>query len=424
MSVPSLHPPGVLQALLRRHGRYRWALRIAGGLLAVALLADLLANEKPIFCTYEGEHYFPALSAYTVALGWSRWPEDFHRKDWHELRFDRVLRAPVPYGPGYLDLGNSRYRSPLATQNLPHWRYRHWLGTDALGRDVLAALIHGTRSALLVGLLGTVIALLLGLLLGGVIGFYGDDRFHTGPFGLLLLILALAPAGFYAFWLPRGLSTGGFTALAIGGGVAFCFLWLAWKAGSWVDRRLGTRAFAMPLDLTGMRFVEAVQAMPGLLLILALFPLFQRPSIWNVVLVVGLIRWPSMARFVRAELLRIREQPYIEAARLAGIPDRRLWWRHALPNALQPVLVLAAFSMSSGILLEAFLAFLGMGLPAEQLSWGSLLNLARHRFSAWWLAVFPGLGIFLAATAFNLLGEALQEWLDPRQPYLPLNGAE
>lgn len=421
MSSPSLHPSGVVRGSFLRHGRYRWAVRIAGALLVVALLADLLANEKPLYCSYQGQSYFPALSSYGVSLGRTRWPEAFHREDWHRIPFDRVVRAPIPYGPGYLDLDNARYRGPLDTQTLRHWRYRHWLGTDALGRDVLAALIHGTRSALLVGLLGTAIALLLGLALGGVIGFYGDDRLQAGPVGLILLTLALPPAGYYAYWLPRVLGWTGFPALVSGIAVGLVVLLLAWKTGRWADRRLRTRSLALPLDLGGMRFVEAIQAMPGILLVLALFPLFQRPSVWNVVLVVGLIRWPSVARFVRAEMLRVREQPYIEAARLAGIPDRRLWWRHALPNALQPVLVLAAFGISSGILLEAFLSFLGMGLPVDQLSWGGLLNLARQRFDAWWLAVFPGLGIFLAVTAFNLLGEALQEGLDPRHPYLPLN---
>ena len=111
--------------------------------------------------------------------------------------------------------------------------------------------------------------------------------------------------------------------------------------------------------------------------------------------------------------------PYLEAAQLAGIPHRRILWRHAMPNAIPPILVVAAFGISSGVLIEAFLSFLGLGVPADSVTWGTLLNQARDQFSAWWLAVFPGMGIFLTVTAFNLLGEAFQESLDERKPYLP-----
>jgi peptide/nickel transport system permease protein len=419
MSHPSPDRWDTLRWLLRRRGSYRWAVRVAGFLLAVALLADLLANEKPVYCLYEGRSYFPALSAPLVPLGLARWPEAFHQGDWLRMPFERAIRTPVPYGPGYLDLANARYRGPLDRQEVPGWRFRHWLGTDALGRDVLAGMIHGTRTALLVGLLGTAIALLLGLLVGGLSGYYGDDRLRLGRCRLFLVALALVPAGFYAVWSPGWLGLSGPFAWLSGSLTGLILLAGAWRLGAWLDRRWGSQLRSFPLDLWIMRVVEAIQAMPGLLLLLALLPLFSRPSVWNVVLIVGLIRWPGIARFVRAELLRIRELPYIEAARLSGIPDVRLLWRHALPNALQPVLVVVAFGISSGILLEAFLSFLGMGVPADQVTWGSLLNLARHRFDAWWLAVFPGIGIFLAVTAFNMVGEAVQEWLDHRAPYLP-----
>lgn len=404
-----------------RSRRYRWAARTVLFLAGLALLADFLANDKPLYCVYEGRTYFPVFSGQAARMGWTDWPDAFHRGDWHALSFDRVVRTPVPYGPGYLDLRNARFAGPWDDQDVASVRYRHWLGTDALGRDVLAGMIHGTRTALLVGLLGTAIAFFLALWPGGWTGFYGDERLKAGPFRIGGVLLALPLAWFYLFRTPllSGLEGAGRLAVAlIAGGL---WILLLSRAGGWMDRKWRTRPLTVPVDLLGMRVIEAIQAMPGLLLLLAMIPLFASPSVWNVVLITGLIRWPGMARFLRAELLRIRELPYIESARLSGIPEYRLLWRHALPNALPPLLVLMAFSISAGVLLEAFLSFLGLGVPPDQVTWGSLLQAARRQFSAWWLAVFPGIGIFLTVTAFNLLGEALQDRLDTRKPYLPLN---
>jgi peptide/nickel transport system permease protein len=332
--------------------------------------------------------------------------------------YDRVIFAPVPYSAGYMDLTNHRFRSPLDKQEVKHWRFRHWLGTDQLGRDVLAGMIHGARSALVVGLFGTGIAVFIGILLGGCMGFFGDDRLRAGPMTFVGVASGLTLGFFYGSYAVNLLS--GLNQLAwIGGLMTGTGVWVILSmTGYYTDRRLGWLRWRLTLDLLLMRLVEAVQAMPGMLLLLALIPLFLVPSVWNVVLIVGLIRWPGVTRFVRGEMLRIRALPYIEAAEGSGISLVRIFWRHALPNALQPVLVVAAFSISSGVLLEAFLSFLGLGLPSDQVSWGSLLNQARKHFDAWWLAVFPGIGIFAVVTSCNLIGDALQEWLDRRKSYL------
>jgi peptide/nickel transport system permease protein len=131
-------------------------------------------------------------------------------------------------------------------------------------------------------------------------------------------------------------------------------------------------------------------------------------------IIIGLLSWTGIAQFVRAELLRIRRQEYIEAAQALGFSDRRILFRHALPNALTPVLITVAFGIAGAVLLESFLSFLGIGLAAESVTWGTMLNLARYQFNAWWLAVFPGLAIFFTVTLFNLIGERLTEAMDPR----------
>ncbi|HNI44874.1 MAG TPA: ABC transporter permease, partial [Chitinophagales bacterium] len=176
----------------------------------------------------------------------------------------------------------------------------------------------------------------------------------------------------------------------------------------WLGKKI-----AIPADLLVMRLIEIINSIPPLLLILCIVAV-TRPSVVNVMVIIGLISWTSIARFVRAELLKVRNLEYIEAAQAMGFSDLRIVLRHALPNALTPVLIAIAFGVASAILTESFLSFLSVGVAADTVTWGSLLNMARSNFGAWWLALFPGLAIFLTVTIFNLIGEGLTDALDPR----------
>ncbi|MEM9920701.1 MAG: ABC transporter permease, partial [Bacteroidota bacterium] len=171
---------------------------------------------------------------------------------------------------------------------------------------------------------------------------------------------------------------------------------------------------AIAVDLLVMRLVEVMNSIPGLLLLLAILVLVPKPTIFVVMVIIGMISWTGITRFIRAEILRVRNLEYIEAARAMGYKDRRIIWRHAIPNALGPVLITIAFGIAGAILLEAFLSFLGQGVGIENLTWGRMLSLARSNFSAWWLAVFPGFAIFLTVSIFNFIGEGLTEAMDPR----------
>jgi peptide/nickel transport system permease protein len=419
MPTPTRRPPHRPAAPRGRGLRFFFA-----AFALTALLADFLANDKPLACLWNGTLRLPVAEKYMVSLGLLRWPEAFHRGAWDDPAIGATIWPPITYHAGTLDLRNAGSRSPFGPQDVAGPRYRHWLGTDPIGRDVLAGLIHGTRPALLVGVLGTAIAFLIGLLVGGITGFFGDDRLRAGPLTLVSTGAFAVLGLFYAWRIATpgadAEDSAAWPSVLAALLLAFALPALGWRAGQRLDARFTKRRFRLPADLLGMRFVEAFQAMPGLLLLLALVPVFRSPSLANVVLIVGLIRWPSVARYTRGELLRIRNLTYIEAAELGGVPPWRLLWRHALPNALQPLLVLAAFGAASGVLLEAFLSFLGLGLPADAVTWGGMLDQARRQFSAWWLALFPGLAIFSVVLALNLAGEALQARVDTRRPYVPL----
>ncbi|HEX7706518.1 MAG TPA: ABC transporter permease [Thermoanaerobaculia bacterium] len=307
----------------RRFGRNRLSLVAVWyivAMAAIALFAPFLATSAPLLEKGEDGWRSPALTG---------------RSDLDATQRVRsfAIHAPVPVSPTVIDL--SVRLSP------PSWK--HPLGTDDLGRDVLSRMIHGARISLAVGLLATLIALVAGSILGAIAGYYGG-------------------------------------------------------AADWIVSRL----------------IEVVLCFPFLFLVLAIVALFK-PSIYTVMIALGLTSWTSEARLVRGEFLRIRELEFAEAARASGAGDARIIFRHLLPNALAPVLVSASFGVATAILTESALSFLGLGVPLPMASWGSILASAREHIDyAWWLVLFPGLAIFTTVAAFNLAGERLRETLDPR----------
>lgn len=290
----------------------------------VAFFAPIIANDKPIAANTADGWRFPAMADifkgdpdFDVPRGaatFSLWP-------------------PIPFSPNGVDLPN-RLQAPGDG---------HRLGTDDLGRDILARLIHGARVSLTVGFFATLISLVVGSFFGALAGYYG--------------------------------------------GVA-----------DWIVSRL----------------IEIVLCFPFLFLVLGIVALFK-PSIFTVMIALGLTSWTSEARYVRGEFLRIREVEYAQAARASGARDWRIIFRHLLPNALAPVLVSASFGVAVAILTESALSYLGLGVQLPTSSWGSMLSKAHEHIDyAWWLIAFPGFAIFTTVAAFNIIGERFREALDPR----------
>jgi len=168
-------------------------------------------------------------------------------------------------------------------------------------------------------------------------------------------------------------------------------------------------------DIVLSRVTEVVTCFPSFFLIITVMSIIPRPSIVNIMIVIGLTRWTETFRLVRGEFLRLNGLDFVTAAKALGLSSPRVVFRHVLPNALGPVFVAAAFGIAGAILTESALSYLGFGVPQPQASWGSVLNEAKgQEKDLWWITVFPGLLIFLAITAYNLLGEGLRDALDPR----------
>ena len=168
------------------------------------------------------------------------------------------------------------------------------------------------------------------------------------------------------------------------------------------------------VDEVLMRIIDVLMAFPGILLAILLIAITREPSISSVILALSLTGWAGYARLVRAQVLSLRERPFVVAARAMGAPAPRIIFRHLIPNALAPVIVQATFGIASAILAEASLSFLGLG-PEGQPSWGALLDQgARYFLVSGHLAFFPGLAILITVVGINLLGDALRDHLDPR----------
>jgi len=307
-------------------------------LAGVAGVADCLASDLPLLVRHQGVlHVLPNLTR----------PAALRRHDNHSLRRTRgrgdwAVEPLIPYGPAQTQPDGALLPSAAPSGG-------HWLGTDEVGRDVAAQLVHGCRVALLVG----AVAVLLG-----------------GLAGLLLGLLA----GFLRGWVDT---------------------LITWAAG-------------------------AVLTFPAFLLVLAVQGLVGAQSVTGIVLILAATGWAGIARLVRAEVLRLAAEPFIEAARGLGGSTPRLLAVHVLPHVAGPVLVAATFAAGAAILTESALSFLGLGPDAP--SWGRLLAQAQLQRSAWWLTVFPGLAIFGTVLASNHVAEGLQSALDPRAPLPPGRG--
>lgn len=403
---------------LKKDRAARWAIRILMVFISIAILSPMIANEKPFYCKYNGANYYPIFNEMLSKANLSKPQKELLGVNWLSQEFEFLLRAPIPYSETTQDKLNASYKSPFGSQNITENRKRHLLGTDKLGRDIFAGLIHGTRSAMMIGIFSMLIAGFIGIFFGTIAGYFGDDQVLLSIPSTLLFLLALFLSIIYGFVFPYlnnfgNLHAGSFLlkGLVISGCLFFGLMYF----GKILTQRFKfNRHIAIPIDLIVMRFIEMFNAIPSLFLLLSLLALLKTQSIASIILIIGILSWTNIARFVRAEFLKIRSMDYIKSAKLQGISNVKILFIHGLPNAITPVLITLSFGVSAAILAEASLSFLGLGLAQEQVTWGSLLNQSRSFFSAWWLAIFPGIAIFMTILSCNIIGEKLTEILNPK----------
>ena len=245
-----------------------------------------------------------------------------------------AFAAPLLYPDDPWDMVGRPFAPPFSDGFL--------LGSDTLGRDIAAGIVHGTRVSLTIGVASTLAAVLIGVLVGAMAGYWGGA----------------------------------------------------------VDDSL-------------MRLTELFQTIPGFILAILLVATLG-PSLVNVVFAIGAVSWPPLARLTRAEFLRLRGREFVQAASCQGQTALAVVLRHILPNAVSPIIVTGSLTIASAILIESALSFMGLGDP-NLMSWGFMVGASRTVIrQAWWMSVFPGVAILLTVLAINLLGEGLNDTLNPR----------
>lgn len=298
---------------------------------------------------------------------------------------------PIPYPAATPDL--------LHVAEPPGWQPggpAHYLGTDPLGRDVLAGLVAGTRRLLLLSLPAVVLATAAGALAGAAAGYWGNRHLRVP----LAAVAGAVGAAWWTLALPGRAVAGAWIALAL------LLMALAWwpRAGGWLRRH----AWTLPLDALVLGAVTLLGAVPRLVLLVALAagpPLIPA----QLLALLALLAWPVTARLVRGQMLQVRVQSFIEAARASGLPPGRIWWRHALPHACRPLLAYAPLNLAALISLESALAFLGIGQGPEVVSWGSLLATVRQDPAAWWVVAGPGLALLGTLLALQKLAKSTRK---------------
>ena len=283
-------------------------------------------------------------------------------------------------------------------------------GTDELGRDVLSRMMQGAWVSLTVGFVAVGIAVLIGIFLGGISGYYGQNSIKVNQ--IFLATVLLLGGGL----VVAGITVLGVVLLVIGGAFLVFLQWWKKRANKSVQTgwmRL-LRAGTISVDTLIMRFVDIMLCFPSFFLILTVVALLPA-SIYNIMIVIGLTSWMGTTRFVRAEFLSLRDQDFVTAARALGVPNWRIIFRHMIPNAIAPVLVSATIGIATAILTEAGLSFLGLGVPPPHATWGNILSDGKSFiFDAPWLTFIPGVAILIVVLSFNLFGEGLRDILNPR----------
>ncbi|WP_315834684.1 ABC transporter permease [Bradyrhizobium prioriisuperbiae] len=245
-----------------------------------------------------------------------------------------AVTAPLLFPDDPWDMVGAPFQPPLS-EGL-------WLGSDMLGRDVAAGIAYGARVSLLIGLVSTMAAVCVGVLIGAIAGYYGDK-----------------------------------------------------------------------VDDVMMRLTELFQTIPGFILAILLVATLG-PTLTNVIIAIAAVSWPPLARLTRAEFLRLRGREFVQAAVCQGQAPLAVVLRHILPNAISPIIVTGSLTIATAILIESALSFMGLGDP-NLMSWGFMIGAARTVIrQAWWMSVFPGIAILLTVLAINLVGEGLNDTLNPR----------
>ncbi|WP_339801409.1 ABC transporter permease [uncultured Marinobacter sp.] len=327
-------------ANFRKNRRGFWSLWLFLALFGLSLVAELIANDRPLIVSYHGELYFPVVQSLPEETFGGFLPSETDYRD-------NFIREEIE-GNGWMLWAPIRFSYQTINYDLdvpspaPPSR-ENWLGTDDQGRDVAARVIYGFRISVLFGLILTLLSCVVGVAVGAMQGFYGGK-----------------------------------------------------------------------VDLVGQRFIEVWSGLPVLYLLIILSGIVQ-PNFWWLLGIMLLFSWMGLVDVVRAEFLRARNFEYVRAARALGLSNRKIMFRHILPNAMVATLTFLPFILTGAITGLTSLDFLGFGLPAGSPSLGELIAQGKDNLHAPWLGISAFVSLAIMLTLLVFVGEAVRDAFDPRK---------
>ncbi len=389
---------------MRRKLKFRLAKLWLLAVILLALFAPFLANEKPFF-------------GYDNLTTNNNLPSGFESN-----RKNQILH-PIPYSPGQPGQNDVALLSPFQKNyytnitgqqiELP-LRFHHWLGTDAIGADVAAGIVFGLRHSLIIALLSMIFSIAISLIAGICSGYFADSGIYLNRIKFITLIIFLFLAWFYCYYTfslewynlfqqfnlinLAGLSTSFMLFLLF-----TMALVVFWKISN--KRKITeTKHIHLNPDFWISLLTQVMVAIPQLIIIIALSSLFQ-PSIITLILVFGLVLWVEPSRMIRAEVQRLRNEGFVDAAIVTGFSFRQIAFRHLIPNLIPVVKPVFLYGMAAVILSESGLSFIGLGVNPGTVTLGGLMAQAKENIDAWWLILFPGLCLFFTILSLSVLSE-------------------
>ncbi|HNU48356.1 MAG TPA: ABC transporter permease [Bacteroidia bacterium] len=389
---------------MRRKLKFRLAKLWLLAVILLALFAPFLANEKPFF-------------GYDNLTTNNNLPSGFESN-----RKNQILH-PIPYSPGQPGQNDVALLSPFQKNyytnitgqqiELP-LRFHHWLGTDAIGADVAAGIVFGLRHSLIIALLSMIFSIAISLIAGICSGYFADSGIYLNRIKFVTLIIFLFLAWFYCYYTfslewynlfqqfnlinLAGLSTSFMLFLLF-----TMALVVFWKISN--KRKITeTKHIHLNPDFWISLLTQVMVAIPQLIIIIALSSLFQ-PSIITLILVFGLVLWVEPSRMIRAEVQRLRNEGFVDAAIVTGFSFRQIAFRHLIPNLIPVVKPVFLYGMAAVILSESGLSFIGLGVNPGTVTLGGLMAQAKENIDAWWLILFPGLCLFFTILSLSVLSE-------------------
>ena len=358
--------------------------------ILIAIFNSLLCNDKPLLAkTEDGKWEFPAFYDFKNDISPGQKTKYIQKKN-----YGFALYPPVRYAYHSLSPSDLGAKPPGYSYGKANIWYTNWLGTDELGRDVVAGLARGLYHSFRIAILSTFFSVVLGSVIGMFLGFMGNHTLKVNGAQLFVSLLSLFLIVFYLWYEVYWWAA----VIAITGRFVFK------KAG-----RLNLNQYSVPVESMGVGIITIRKSIPTLILLFGLLPLFKNPGAVNLIFILSLIGWTSIAWIVRIHTREVTSKDFIASALSIGSDPLTIVFRHIYPNIRNNIVLLFIFQLGAMITLEAALSYLGVGIAPEEVSLGTMLKQAKSNINHWWLAVFPGAMLTLILLCLHMIYEYRQK---------------